>query len=31
MFFCSFYILANKILFEQIVHFVPILVADPVY
>jgi len=29
--FCNFYILTNKILFKQIVHFVRILVVDPVY
>jgi len=29
-FFCNFYILANRILFKQIVHFVRILVADPI-
>jgi len=26
--FCNFYILTNKILFKQIVHFVRILVTD---
>jgi len=31
MFFCNFYTLANKILLKQIVHFVWVLVADPVY
>jgi len=28
--FCNFYILANKILFKQIVYFVRILVVHPV-
>jgi len=27
----NFYILANRILFKQIVHFVRILMADPAY
>jgi len=30
-FFCNFYILANRILFKQIIHFVRILVADHLY
>jgi len=29
-FFCNFYISTNEILFKQIVHFVRILVAEPV-
>jgi len=30
-FFCNFYVLANRILFKQIVHFVRILIVDSVY
>jgi len=30
-FFCNFYVLANRILFKQIIHFVRILMMDSVY